>query len=523
MDDFTRRSSSVERLLEMWRLRKWWAVVAFVTTFATVIAVVSRLPDVYRSTATVLVERRQMAETFIRPTITGEVETRLQTISQEILSRARLEKLIERFGLYPEMTRRVPVAAVVDRMRKDIQLESKGAEASGRATTIAFSLSYRGRDPDTVALVANTLASSYIQENSKLREQQASGTAAFLKSQLAEVKARMDMQEQRVREFRARHVGELPQQMGVNLATVERLHAQLHLSSANQLRAMDRRAQLLKELRDAQPAAAAGGVDGRAARIAKLKQDLIELRRQFGERYPDVAQTKLVLQALEREAAEDGAKSSAVAPEPSTDPTVVRLKAGLEAIDAEIAALKAEQDRLRADIASYQRRAESAPQRELELQELSRDNEMTKELYNSLLKRYEDAQLAENMEQRHKGEEFRILDPALPATEPVAPQRPRLIIMGFLLSLGIAGLVIVIIDQLDTSFHTADRVRAFVNVPVVANIPLIVTRRDRHRARLWFWGATATFAVIVVVIVKAAQYLAKGNDALVALLARGGS
>ena len=148
---------------------------------------------------------------------------------------------------------------------------------------------------------------------------------------------------------------------------------------------------------------------------------------------------------------------------------------------------------------------------------------MTKELYNSLLKRYEDAQLAENMEQRHKGEEFRILDPALPATEPVAPQRPRLIIMGFLLSLGIAGLVIVIIDQLDTSFHTADRVRAFVNVPVVANIPLIVTRRDRHRARLWFWGATATFAVIVVVIVKAAQYLAKGNDALVALLARGGS
>jgi polysaccharide chain length determinant protein (PEP-CTERM system associated) len=465
-----------------------------------------------------------MAETFIRPTITGEVETRLQTISQEILSRARLEKLIARFGLYPELAKRFPPAAVVDRMRKDIQLESKGIEAtSGRATTIAFSLSYRGRDADTVALVTNALASSYVEENSKFREQQASGTAAFLKGQLAEVKARMDAQEQRVREFRARNIGELPQQMSVNLATVERLHAQLHLSSANQLRAMDRRAQLVKELADADPSGSAGASDIRVARIAKLKQDLVELRRLFGERYPDVIQTRTALQALERELADDNAKGVAGTPRPpSTDPTVVRLKAALDAVDAEIAALKADEQKLRSDIVAYQRRAESAPQRELELQELSRDNDMTKELYNSLLKRYEDAQLAENMEQRHKGEEFRILDPALPATDPVAPNRSRLVVMGFLLSLGIAGLVVLLVHQVDTSFHTAANLRAVVNVPILVNIPLIVTEADRRRVRWWFWGASASFAFALVLIVKAAQYMADGNDALVALLARGG-
>jgi polysaccharide chain length determinant protein (PEP-CTERM system associated) len=515
----------MERLAELWRLRKWYAIVVFIAVFASIIAVVTRLPDVYRSTATVIVERRQMAETFIRPTITGEVETRLQTISQEMLSRARLEKLIARFGLYPEMTKRAPLAAVVDRMRKDIQLESKGIEpGSGRATTIAFSLSYRGRDPDTVAAVANTLASSYVEENSRLREQQASGTAAFLKSQLNEVKARMDMQEQRVKEFRARNIGELPQQMGVNLATIERLHAQLHLSSANQLRAMDRRSQLMKELRDAQPMGTPGTADARVLRIAKLKQELQELRRHFTDRYPDVVRVRQTLEGLEHEVADDAIKGSTVAAPPATmDPTVIRLKASLEAIDAEIAGLKAEQDRLRTDIAAYQRRAENAPQRELELQELSRDSDMTKELYKSLLKRYEDAQLAENMEQRHRGEEFRILDPALPATEPVAPNRPRLVIMGCLLALGVAGLVVLLVDQLDTSFHTADKLRTLVNVPIVANIPLIVTAADRRRVRWRFWGAAVAATISIVILVKAAEYMATGNDLLAALLARGGS
>jgi polysaccharide chain length determinant protein (PEP-CTERM system associated) len=525
MPDLAQRSSGVERLLQVWRRRKWLAIVVFAAVFAAITAAVTRLPDIYRSTATVLVERRQMAETFIRPTITGEVETRLQTISQEILSRARLEKVIARFGLYPGLTSRVRLAAVVDRMRKDIQLESKGTEAiGGRATTIAFSLSYRGRDPETVALVTNTLASSYVEENSRQREQQASGTAAFLRGQLAEVKARMDMQEQRVREFRARNIGELPQQLGVNLATVERLHAQLHLSSANQLRAMDRRAQLVKELRDVDPSGSAGPSDARTARIVKLKQELLDLRRHFGERYPDVVEAKRNLEALERDLAEDQAKGIAVAPQlPSADPSAVRLRAALDAVDAEIAALKADEQKLRSDITAYQRRAESAPQRELELQELSRDNDMTKELYTSLLKRYEDAQLAENMEQRRGGEEFRLLDPALPAMDPVAPNRPRLIVMGLLLSLGLAGLVVMLADQLDTSFHTADNLRAIVNVPILVNIPLIVTQADRRRVRWWFWGASASFAFALVLIVKAAQYMADGNDALVALLARGGS
>src|SRR5207245_4231524 len=133
----------------------------------------------------------------------------------------------------------------------------------------------------------------------------------------------------------------------------------------------------------------------------------------------------------------------------------------LSAIDAEIKSLKAEEQRLRRQIETYQRRVESAPQREQEFQELSRGFETARELYASLLKRYEDAQLAENMEQSKQGEQFRILDPAIPTKQPAAPNRFRLVLLGVLLALGGAVAAAVLAGHLDTSFHTHDDLRAF--------------------------------------------------------------
>src|ERR1043166_395858 len=126
-------------------------------------------------------------------------------------------------------------------MREDIKLELKGVDVKGeRRATVAFTISYRGSDPRTVALVTNTLASFYIEENLKVRERQATGTAEFLRVQLDETKKRLDVQERQVSEFKRRHLGELPQQMEPNLATIERLHSQLRLNADNQTRAMER-------------------------------------------------------------------------------------------------------------------------------------------------------------------------------------------------------------------------------------------------------------------------------------------
>jgi len=538
----TRKGAGLDTLLEVWSRRKWLAIVAFAFPLAAGVSLTAFLPNIYRSTATVLVDRQQIPETFVQATVTSALETRLHTISQEILSRSRLEALVSRFGLYADLRQRVAAEDVIERMRKDIRLELKGAETRGqREATVAFTISYQGGDPTTVALVTNTLASFYIEENLKARERQAAGTAEFLKAQLAETKQRLDEQEQRVSEFKRRHIGELPQQMEANLGTLERLHTQLRLNADNQTRATERRQALSNQLAEAEsllatPALAAPvGGSGRPpsrsetieARLAKSKEELAKLRTRFSDKYPDVVLLAAEISALERELADaesrDPKREEKALPQATPlTPYVLRLKEALSEVEGETKVLKGEDKRLRDAIATYQGRIENVPKREQEFRELSRDYESTRELYQSLLKRSEEAQLAESMEQRQKGEQFRVLDPAVPKPKPAAPNRVQLFVIVLLGSLGLAAGAVVLAEKIDTSFHTIDDLRAFSPVPVLVSIPLIVTHTDRRRRR-WHLqlGASAAF-VGLVAIVGLAYFAANGNEQLVSLMVRSG-
>lgn len=533
------RKSGFEVALEVWERRKWLAILVFGGAFAAAVSIITFLPDFYRSSATVLVEDQQIPETFVKSTVTGALETRLQTISQEILSRSRLESLINRFDLYTELRQQISLEEVIEGMRRDIQLELKRVERRDRdRATVAFTISFGGSDPQKVALVTNTLASFYIEENLKARERQAVGTAQFLRGQLGEVQKKLDEQERRVSEFRERNIGELPEQQGANLATLERLNAQLRLNSDNQIRIGERRAALVKQLAEAQgygppstPLAGAIPVEGPDAtivritqRIAELNQQVTELRTHFSDKYPDVVRAKLELAALEEQLnkakeeklsrAKGDSKPEKEAPV-LPNPIVLQLKKDIDGADVEMKALRAEAESLRRSTAIYQQRVENAPRREQEFQALARDYEATKESYRSLLKRREEAQLSESMEQRQKGEQFRILDPALATDQPAAPNRPRLIAFGLLLSLGVAGGAVVLAEGLDTSFHKVDDLRAFSPVPVLVSIPRIVTAADSSRGR-WRFGLAATSAMLALVLIVSSSYLiAKGKVPLV--------
>src|SRR3990172_6644840 len=297
-----RRGAGLDLWFAVWSRRKWLAILAFAAPLSVAISLITFLPNIYRSTATVLVERQQVPESFVQSTVTSALETRLHTISQEILSRSRLEGLIARFGLYSGFSKQVPFEQVIERMRGDIKLELKQVDVRGpRQATVAFTISYQGSEPPTVALVTNTLASFYIEENLKVRERQATGTAEFLRVQLEETKKRLDDQEQRVSQFKRRYLGELPQQMESNLAALEGLHLQLRLNADNQTRVVERQQALASHLAEAQtigppayagPAAPAGGPETQEARLTRLKQELTALRTQFSEKYPDVVRFK---------------------------------------------------------------------------------------------------------------------------------------------------------------------------------------------------------------------------------------
>jgi protein tyrosine kinase modulator len=547
MTEDTVKEGGLGMVLAVWSRRKWLAILAFAVPAAAAISLIIFLPNVYRSTATVLVDRQQVPEAFVRSTVTSALETRLHTISQEILSRSRLEALINRFGLYSDLLKKgVSLEEVIARIRGDIKLELKSAEVKGqREATVAFTISYQGSDAGTVAAVTNTLAGFYIEENLKARERQAIGTAEFLKVQLGETKNRLDVQEQRVSAFKRRHLGELPQQMEPNLATLERLHAQLRINADSQTRAAERRQALSSQLAEAESFLASTNVGPsglvmpgspeppEAVRLAQMKQELTRLRSQFSERYPDVVQLAAEIAALERSLAEvkssepkteeKSAAPQATPPATPLTPYVLRLKEGLSEVQADLKVLKSEEGRLRDGIKAYQARVENVPRREQEYVELSRDYESTRELYQTLMKRYEEAQIAESMEQRQKGEQFRVIEPALPNAQPAAPSRARLFLMAVAVSLGLAVGAVVLAEHVDTSFHSIDDLRTFSPVPVLVSIPRIVTpidlRRGRWRMRL---GASAAL-VGLVMIVGIAYVVAHGNQQLVSLLTRGGS
>ena len=195
LEDPTPRRLDPEMAMEILHRRKGLALLVFSAVLAGAVSVALSLPELYRATAKVLVDHQDVSESYVRSSVTSELETRIQTIHQQITSRARLGTLIEKLKLYPELVGHVPPEAVIDRMRQDIQLRLQGVEASGRNATIAFTLSYTGRDPATTADVANRLASYYIEENTQSRERQAARTADFLARQVAGMRGELDQQE----------------------------------------------------------------------------------------------------------------------------------------------------------------------------------------------------------------------------------------------------------------------------------------------------------------------------------------
>ena len=523
MDGQARQSSGLQQALDVWGRRRWLGILIFLGTLVPVVSFVAFLPDIFRATTTVLVERQQVPETFVRSAVTDELETRLHAISEQVLSRSKLNDLIGRFELYPKLRGKASPEDVIEMMRRDISLDLKGVERSWeRGATVAFALSYRGRDPRKVAQVTNALASLYVEENLKAREAQASRTAEFLKSRLEEMKKKLDEQEGRIGEFKRRHLGELPQQVEANIAVLGRLNAQLQLNSERQIRAMDRRDRLASQPADSTSGGPAGDPDDTQDRIDRLNRELTELRRQYSDNYPDVVRIEAEIATLKRKLAETRPAAPVHGTAPSTgDGGGSSLRKSMRSAEAESAALKQEEDRLRQRIADYERRIESAPQRQGEFQALSRDYETTKELYDSLLKRYEEALVAESLEQGQATEQFRILDPALPPGDPAAPNRLWLSLMGLILAVGMAAGGMALAEQLDTSFHSVDSLRAFTKIPVLARIPRIVTRGDVVRRTLKVGASVVLLAAGLAAAAGASYYLAHESEQLVVILSGG--
>lgn len=448
----TIRDSAVDIALGIVKRRMWSGIAVFATTLSLAIPIAMFLPDVYRGVTTVLIENQDASAAFARGAV-PELETRMMTIQQELLSRTRLTRLIEELNLYPSWRRHATMEAVVEKMRRDIHVELARTDR-GRPTTIGLKISYIGLDPKSSAAVPNALAQLYVDENTRMREGQTSEMARFLKTQLDDARAQVDIQEKRVDAFKQSRAGELPEQVSINMVALERLNQQLRQNADDQQKLRDRQ----------QRASGITTSESDVDPLQALKTKLADLQTRYTDQHPDVIRTKAQLADLQRE----------LAAKPPTPRRAVH--APVTELDNELAALKRDEARIRTDIAENERRIQSAPTVEQQLEQVERDYSSAKESYTSILKRYEEAQLADSMERTKSAESFRILDPAVLPTFPAAPNRMRLLILAafFAISAGIGTMIL--LEQLDTSFHSVGDLRQFTSVPVLASIPYVHTR-----------------------------------------------
>src|SRR5262245_10885301 len=541
--------SLVSRATDIFRRRKIVVVLVFAAFAASAASFAKYLPDLYRASATVLVER-SVPETYVRSAVSGEVESRMHVIKQEVLSRARLTDLVERFNLYPELRKREPMDTVLEQMRHDIDIEPNGPEQlSGRKTTVSFRLSFTGARGDTVADVTNTLANFYVARNNGIRTQEATRLTEFLRAQLDATKKQLERDEGAMRGYTSKHPGELPSQVDLNLHSLDRLNTQLRLNGERQLKILEEREKLAEGLTTVDPRTGETTPlsDPISDRIEAAKKDLDVLEgRGFTNRHPDVVRLRTEIATLERDrqdslvqrksdpsqagALATGTSGSAGGPLPTTTaaaPAAGATSAGLAntprrravgALDAELAKLRGDDAGLRQAIANIEKRLEGAPEREQEYQRITRDYSATKDLYDSLLKRYDDAQLGESMENDKQGERFRLLESALPPSGPMAPNRLRLLIIGLLFAVAAAALAALVAEQFDSTFHSIDDIRDFTNIPVLAAIPNIAPSHTHRAIRLVL--ATASLIAVIAIAGALSAHAAQSNEQIVWLLAR---
>lgn len=509
------RKYTPEDILRIALRGKWLIVIPFAIGTIGSQFVARRLPQLYKSETLIQVIPPQIPESIVKSTVSATLEERLPAISEQIMSRSRLERIIADFDLYPSDRAQSVMEDVIAKMRRDI----KGPTLVGKES---FQLSYVNSNPKISQQVTDRLASLYIEENLRNRANQAEGTNQFLESQLAEAKRKLLEGEKKYADFQRQYAGQLPTEQAANLQAIANAQMQLQAVNESSNRASERRLILERQLADAQTlpptavisdATASAGPPSTAQQLQVARARLEALKLQYTADHPDVRAQERTVRDLEARAEEEASRPpqptgvARLSPaEVAAQRRIGELKAEIEAIDHQIAANQVEASNLKNRIAQYQAKADAAPTRNAELVELTRDYSTLQATYNDLLAKQQESKLAANLERRQIGEQFRILDPAS------LPEKPynRLLrigvaaggaLLGLLLGLGLVALL----EYRDSSFRSEDEIVRILNLPVLALVPVLIQERERrllHRKDI----VGSALAVVVVVVSSAAAF-----------------
>ena len=493
---------SPDQIIEPILRRRWFLIIPIMLSLIAGIALVIKLPKIYSASTLILIQPQKVPDDYVRSIVSTDIDSRINTISQQIMSRSNLEKVINEFNIFSEPSQAdIFMEDKIERMRSWISVDLI-REGRGRPAD-AFSISFKGEDPQLVMRVTNALATFFIDENLKVREAQALGTSDFLDDELNDIRAKLEKQEEALKNYRSRYMGGLPEQLQTNLRILEGLQLQLNMKNESlryaknnlilveQQTALDKQAQGLSGEGNDETIVVQVSED--EFRLEKMKDELAQLELSYKERHPDIIKLKARIaeqeDVLSKERAQPAKAPNRVV---TTDPNQMRLisETGCrdlkerDELKLQIAKLESEIQKAEEQIQYYQKMVEETPNREQELLSLNRDYQNIKESYNSILSRKLESDIAVNMEKKQKGEQFRILDSAKVPMRPSEPDMKKLFIMVIGAGIGLGAGLIFLFEYLDTSFRKPDDLEAYLEVPILCTVPRLIHARERRIKRL---------------------------------------
>jgi len=480
------------------------------------------IPARYKSSTLILVEQSTMPRDYVTPNVNEDLQERLQSITQQILSRSRLLHIMDDMHLYAKKRNRMSPDEAVEAMRKDIDIDLvRGPDSRINA----FKVSYSAPNAATAQQVTGALTTLFINENLEVRQQASEGTTKFLETQLETARQGLTAQEDKIRAFKGQHLGELPAQLESNLQILSGLQSQLQaqedaLNTAKQQRVYVQT--LLNQYRASQGTTKApDGVHTTLVSVDeeldKLRSELNTLRSSYNDQYPEIrelkdkiARTEKLKLQLQLSQAKVSASGSGAAN--SGDPTfdgpgsrdlsaTAQLQSQLTANEIEVKNREQSIQSLKEEIDRYRGRLNQEPVREQELADLTRGYDQSKASYDELVKKKNDSAMATSMELMQQGERFKVLDPASLPLKPSFPDRLKMCLMGLGLGVALGLAAVTAMEAMDDRIYDEMELKQLLPVPVISEIPVVShdaeARAERKRVRLGFVVASAAFTIIL--------------------------
>ena len=505
--------------------RRWAILIPLFVCWLVAFCVSWLIPSSYKSEALILVEQQKVPEQYVLRNVNVTLGDRLQSMTQQILSRTRLQATINRFHLYTTHQRFTLTEDPVERMRKDIKISLVDSPARPGQLT-SFKIDYSAASPQLAQEVNSELTSLFIDENLKFEQQLSESTTSFLQSQLADARAKLEEQEAKVRAFKASHFGDLPSEADTNAQILSGLQSQLQDSERALDGARQRKLYLESLQQEYQAAQAKMSTDNPSAtslqaineELTALRQKLEDARSRLTEEHPDVialkekvAKTEKLKKELQ---AEMGSRAETPKAPKSLDPnsdepsersgtaSLMQVQSQLKAVNLEVQNSEQRVKELESQISMYRTRLNLTPQTEQQLADVSRGYEESKANYNSLLQKQNQSQLATSLEQRQQGEQFRILDPPSLPDRPSAPNHLLVSLAGLSVGAVIGLILAAILEMMNVLVRQQADVERIAQVRVLVGIPHLTAAGEdrekfvRHRMEM---GIAAAMAFVILV------------------------